>query len=378
MKRYTPFLLLSIFALTLASCDLLKKKEMPSEEVMHAGFPPVGNLATAKNVIFLVGDGMGLAQITGAMYANGNKLNLERFKTIGLHKTHASDKLITDSAAGATAFSCGIKTYNGAIGVKDDKSSCETVAELAKQARMSVGMVATSTIVHATPASFYAHQPQRKMYEEIAMDLANFKPDYFVGGGKKFFDRRDDEKDLIKMMQADGYTIGNYFDNEFLEMDLPEKGGFGFLTADEDPLPVAQGRNYLLSASVAAIPFLAKRSDRGFFLLIEGSQIDWGGHANDGDYVVSELLDFDRVVGRVLDYAEKDGNTLVVVTADHETGGYSNIQGSKMDSLVTKFTSGYHTATMVPVFAYGPGANRFSGIYDNTEIYEKLKSVLDL
>ncbi len=378
MKRTNLVIFLAFFCCIHFSCDFLIKKEVPSESIVHAGLPPVNDLAVAKNVIFLVGDGMGLGQITGAMYANGNKLNLERFKTIGLHKTHASDKLITDSAAGATAFSCGIKTYNGAIGVRDDKSACETLAELAKKARMSVGMVATSTIVHATPASFYSHQPQRKMYDEIAMDLANFKPDYFVGGGKKFFDRRDDEKDLIKMMQSEGYTIGNYFDNEFLEMDLPEKGGFGFLTADEDPLPVAQGRNYLLSASVAAIPFLAKRSDRGFFLLIEGSQIDWGGHANDGDYVVSELLDFDRVIGRVLDYAEKDGNTLVVVTADHETGGYSNIQGSTMDSLVTKFTSGYHTATMVPVFAYGPGANKFQGIYENTEIYQKLKSVMDL
>ena len=375
MLSIKHLLLFSLLTFVSAGCQFFGKKDISNADVMHAGTAPA---PLARNIILLIGDGMGLAQITGAMYANNNKLNLERFKTIGLHKTHASDKLITDSAAGATAFSCGIKTYNGAIGVRDDKSPCRTLAEMAKQKRMSVGLVATSTIVHATPASFYAHQPQRKMHEEIAADMLKFKPDYFVGGGKRFFDRRDDEKDLIMEFKNAGYTIGDYFEKDFTEMIIPEQGGFGYFTADEDPLPVAQGRNYLLSASIAAIPFLSKRSNNGFFLMIEGSQIDWGGHANDGDYVISELLDFDRTIGRVLDFAEKDGNTLVVVTADHETGGYSNVQGSTPDSLITKFTSGYHTATMVPVFAYGPGASRFAGIYENTAIFNKIKSVLEL
>ena len=112
--------------------------------------------------------------------------------------------------------------------------------------------------------------------------------------------------------------------------------------------------------------------------MIEGAQIDWGGHANDANYIISEMLDFDKSVGAVLDWAEKDGETLVIVTADHETGGFSINLGTTQDTMVTEFTTDYHTAEMIPVFAYGPGSENFSGIYENTAIYGKIKKALGL
>ena len=332
----------------------------------------------AKNVIFMIGDGMGISQITAGMYSSNKKLNLERFPIVGLHKSHAHDNLVTDSAAGATAFATGKKTYNGAIGVTPDKKSVETILEQAEKRNMATGMVSTSTIVHATPASFIAHQPQRKMYEAIAADFMKTEIDLFIGGGKKYFDRREkDERNLYTEMEANNYYVSDYFKEDLGDIKFDVKKNFAYFTADDDPLPVSQGRDYLFGASKIAAGFLkARAGDNGFFLMIEGSQIDWGGHANVSSYIVTEMLDFDRTIGAILDFAEKDGETLVIVTADHETGGYSINQGSTRDSLVTAFTSDYHTAEMIPVFAYGPGSEHFSGIYDNTAIFHKMRKAL--
>ncbi|MFT6705569.1 MAG: alkaline phosphatase [Patescibacteria group bacterium] len=373
MKNFY-FILLPFLAF---SCNTTKSgPEVPaSDNMMEVSI----STKKAKNIIFLIGDGMGLSQITAAMYANKNRINLERFPVVGLHKTHASNDLVTDSAAAATAFACGVKTYNGAIGVNPDTLPVKSILEMAEEKGLATGLVATSTIVHATPASFFAHEKRRNLYECIAMDLLDIELDYFVGGGKKYFDRRDmDNRDLIQELRAKGYQISDYFTEPFSQVMMPSKKNFGYFTSDSDPLPVSKGRGYLYAATKAGIRFLKKRSDKGFFMMTEGSQIDWGGHANESDYIISELLDFDRVVGYALDFAKKDGETLVVVTADHETGGYSIVQGSRMDSLATKFTTSYHTASMIPVFAYGPGSEEFAGIYENTEIFRKMKKVLGL
>jgi alkaline phosphatase len=377
MKKYVYFL----FALILLSCHTSQPlaDKGAAEPTSAPSDVVVTTVAKPKNIILLIGDGMGLSQITAAMYANKNRLNLEKFPIVGLHKTHASNDLVTDSAAGATAFACGVKTYNGAIGVNADTVAIQTILELAEEHGFATGMVATSTIVHATPASFIAHQKARNLYENIAVDFLNVEVDYFVGGGKKYFDRRDnDDRNLIEELKAKGYQISDYYTEPFDQVILPLKRNFGYFTSDADPLPVSKGRGYLYAASKAGIKFLNKRSDKGFFLMVEGSQIDWGGHANDSDYIVSELLDFDRVIGYAMEFAEKDEETLVIVTADHETGGYSIVQGSRMDSLATKFTTTYHTATMIPVFAYGPGAEAFGGVYENTAIFHKMKKALGL
>ncbi|MBP7273081.1 MAG: alkaline phosphatase [Saprospiraceae bacterium] len=324
----------------------------------------------------MIGDGMGMSAISAAMYRNGSKLNLERFPITGIHKSNASSHLVTDSAAGATAFSCGCKTYNGSIGMNKDTLPCKTILEEAIQHGLATGMVATSTIVHATPAAFVAHQKDRNMYEEIANDFLNVPIDIFIGGGKKFFDRRQDNRNLITALQKKGYTIFDYTQEEISQIKIPKGKKFGYFTADKDPLPVVQGRDYLPQATMKTINYLHESNGNGFFAMIEGSQIDWGGHANKADYIISEMLEFDIVIGQVLDWAARNGETLVIVTADHETGGFAIQPESTQDSIIAAFTTTGHTAEMIPVFAFGPGANQFSGIYENTAIHTKMKKIL--
>lgn len=354
----------SMFFLVLGmlACHPTKKIDLETTEVK------------AKNVILMIGDGMGLAQITGAMIRNGYNLNLEQFSTIGLHKSYAADDLITDSAAGATAFASGVKTYNAAIGVTVDTQAVGTILEEAHEKGFKTGLVATSTIVHATPASFFSHNRHRNNYEEIAADLLNNNVDFFVGGGKKYFDRRKDERNLVKELEDKGYTIKNFIESDIATVDIP-KGKFGFLSADGDPLPASQGRDYLLPATKRALEYLGGK-EAPFFLMVEGSQIDWGGHSNEAEYIVSELLDFDRTIGYVLEWMKKDNNTLLVITADHETGGFAINPGTTRDSIVAGFTTTHHTGSLIPVFAKGPGERIFGGIYENNTIYDKMRSCL--
>lgn len=380
-------LVLSLFMFFMA-CDSTPKIIHPSKSSYDGGQYNTATMSlfsrakvpfdkNAKNVIFLIGDGMGLTQVSAAAIKNDNNLFLMKFPVIGIHNCQPSEGLITDSAAGATAFSTGKKTFNGAIGLGADSTAHQTILERCEELGMATGMVATSTIVHATPASFISHRPSRKQYEDIATDFMDTEIDYFVGGGKKYFDRRsNDERNLVLEMQTKGYVVNDYFQEDFENLSIDTKSNFAYFTADDDPIPQSKGRNYLMSASTAGMEFLKVHDDpndeKGFFMMIEGSQIDWGGHANDADYVISELLEFDNVIGEALRFAKEDGETLVLVTADHETGGMAINSGSTKDTLNISFSSGYHTATMIPVFAYGPGAELFSGVYENTAIYDKL------
>lgn len=333
----------------------------------------------AKNVILLIGDGMGLPQISAALYANNNKLNLEQFSVIGFHKPYSASDLITDSAAGATAFSCGVKTYNGSIGMDKDTLPCYTIVEELGSRGYATGLIVSSTIVHATPAAFLAHQPIRVFYEAIAADMLKVDVDLLIGGGKRYFDRReDDNRNLYEELRKKGYFVSDYYREDFKQINPTTKRPFVFFTADKHPLTHAAGRDYLPDATSFGLSFLQRRSDKGFFLMVEGSQIDWGGHSNDGGLLVEETIDFDRAVGEALRFAKRDGETLVIVTGDHESGGLAINPGSQMKELQLAFTTNGHTAAMVPVFAYGPSAELFSGIYENTEIYHKMKRALGI
>jgi len=359
----------------LSSCDSSRKIAVTAPTKPTP--PTVPALPTApKNVILLIGDGMGITQISSGMYSNNNKLNLERINTIGLHKSYSSDNLVTDSAAGATAFSCGVKTYNGAIAVNPDTIPVKTILEEAEDRGLKTGLVSTSSIVHATPASFIAHNDSRRNYEAIALDFLDTEIDYFVGGGSKFFERRADERNLSEELRQKGYTISNFFEAELTDFALEPGEKFGFLTAEDGAIPVSQGRDYFPLASRMATAHLNNQNEKGFFLMIESSQIDWGGHSNDANYIITEMLEFDQVIGEVLDFAEADGNTLVIVTADHETGGFAINKGSELGNLQTAFTTDQHTADLIPVFAYGPGSEAFSGIYENTAIHTKMMAAL--
>lgn len=331
-----------------------------------------------KNVILMIGDGMGLGQITAGLYSNNNRLNLEEFPVVGFHKSHSASDLITDSAAGATAFACGVKTYNNAIGLSADTLPCYTILEEAEDRGLATGMVVTSQITNATPGAFVAHQSLRVMNEQIAADLLETDIDIFIGGGLSYFvDRSFDKRNLRKELEAKGYLVYDYTQGNVhrVRMDLGKK--FAFFTAENLPSGVNLGRNYLPYASQIAAQFLTQKSDEGFFLMIEGSQIDWAAHSNDANWMIKEMLDFDRAIGQILAFAKKRGDTLVIVTADHETGGVAINEDSRMNRLKLDFTTNHHTAAMIPVFAYGPGARLFSGIYENTEIYHKMKKALE-
>ncbi|MCF6360119.1 MAG: alkaline phosphatase [Cyclobacteriaceae bacterium] len=337
----------------------------PAQELKQTNSP--------KNVIFMIGDGMGIAQIQAAMIANGNTLNLDRMISTGFSKTSSASDGITDSAAGATAFSIGKKTYNKAIGVDKDTVAQKTVLEYAEEAGLSTGLVATSSITHATPASFIAHQPYRNMAEEIAADFLKTDIDVFIGGGKNYFVDRKDGEDLTLSLKSNGYQV--IFEQSGLANIT--SGKLAALLAPDGMPPFSKGRGDMLAPSAMKAIELLNQNEKGFFLMIEGSQIDWGGHGNDIEYVVSELLDFDNTIGQVLDFAEKDGNTLVIITADHETGGLTILGDDILgDSTATNFSTDYHTSVMVPVYAKGPGEEAFVGTYENNLIFNKIMSAL--
>lgn len=347
----------------------------------HTATVPPGSVADfaekPKNIVLLIGDGFGLAQMSAMLYQNGNKCSLDAFPVIGLHKATSYDDLITDSAAGATAFSCGVKTYNAAIGVDKDTIPCRTILEQSEDRGMATGLVVTSPVTHATPAAFFGHVPLRILNEDIAEDFMDTEIDLFIGGGQKYFERREDERNLVKELEDKGYNIASYFDTDLVHIHhIDKKRNFGYFSADNQPVSAIQGRNYLPYAAHLALPYLDARSDKGFFLMIEGSQIDWGGHAKDAPMMLAELKDFDATIKEVLQFAAADRETLVIVTGDHECGGVAIQPGSKFKKVDLAFTTNGHTATLVPVFAYGPKAELFRGFYDNTQVYFKMVEAL--
>jgi alkaline phosphatase len=328
----------------------------------------------ARRVVLMIGDGMGLGQVSAGMIAAGGSLQLDRFPVIGLSRTRSASATVTDSAAAATAMASGVKTFNGAIGVDAEKHRVPTLVELARAGGLATGVVVTCSVTHATPAAFLAHQDSRSLDDAIALDIARSGVDVLIGGGRKYFTSRADGRDLLAEARATGVTTAD----DPANLEPPASGPLLALVADQHLPSMVKGRGDYLPRAVASALELLGRHERSF-LMVEGSQIDWGSHDNDAAYAVAELLDFDAAVGRARAWAEQDGHTLVVVTADHETGGLAIHGGSFVEGTVNAaFTTKGHTGTMVPVFAYGPGAEAFAGVYENTEIFHRLKAALGL
>jgi alkaline phosphatase len=314
----------------------------------------------------MIGDGMGLSQISSGMYANDNSTALEQFDYIGLSKTASFDKLITDSAASGTAMATGIKTNNKVLGISPDNINQKSILEICKEKGYKTALIATSSIVHATPASFYAKENSRYNYENIALQLRNDNIDIIVGGGSKYFTTRKDKRNLINEMS--GYEFVKSVDE--LEKSISTK--IGYFTYFGEPPSILNGRPANLDLITRTILNKLSLNKSPFIIVIEGSQIDWGGHDNDSKMVISEFIDFDSAIKEALEFAKNDGNTLVVVTADHETGGMS-LNGGEINNVNIKFNTKSHTGTMVPVFSFGPSSETFSGIYENTQIFYKLR-----
>ena len=334
--------------------------------------PLFGQDNVQKNIILIIGDGMGVPQITAGMYKLKNQTALENFPIIGLSKTHSSNALITDSAAAGTAIACGEKTANGTVGISMRNQKLTSILELSKQKGYKTGIIATSTIVHATPAAFYANVLSRNQYEDIALQLSDSDVDYFIGGGRKFFLNRKDKRNLLKEMTS--YDIVN----SIKKFDESKSDKIAYLTSSEDPYPIRNGRIPNLSDAVEKMLPKLSNNDNPYFLLIEASQIDWGGHKNDIDYVLTEFIDMDKAINKVIEFTKNDKNTIVIVTGDHETGGLAITSGRIRNfQIKTEFSTIGHSAVMIPVFAKGPHSEIFSGIYDNTEIFKKMFFVLN-
>ena len=322
----------------------------------------------------------------GVNYVSTSVLSMKndpfrRFTTTGFSVTCSADNLVTDSAPGATAIATGYRTNNKTLS-EDPKSDkpIETIFELAEKLNKATGIVVTCSITHATPGAFVAHVKDRNDEFDIAKQEAETETDLFIGGGIKFFTPksvgggRSDGVNLLSKIKNNGYE---YYDSyQKLKNGKLDKKFYALF--DSEGLPKASNRNYTLGdLTKEALDYLSKQPN-GFILMVEGSQVDWAGHQNNQAYLLSEMKDFNTAVNAVLDFGEKNKETLVIVTADHETGGMSIIDGNLDGSnLKLDFSTKHHTADMVPIFAKGPGEEEFSGVMDNYMIGRKLFRILD-
>jgi alkaline phosphatase len=350
------------------SCTMFRRQSIDYQSVEFKERP--------KNIILLIGDGMATAQVSAHIYWMGvGKTVFEKFPIVGFQKSHAYDYRVTDSAAAATAFACGQKTTLGAIGVlPPDNHPCPTILEDLDRLDFATGMVTTCTATHATPACFIAHRELRAFTEEIALDYLRTPFDCLIAGGENLFDMRPDKLNLVDSLRMRGYVVqhGTSFKNLPLDGTKP----FVNFTNAMEPLTASAGREYLPRATRLACNFLQKRSKKGFFLMVEGSQIDWAGHTNDAHWLQAEMADFEKTVKAAMDFAANNGETLVIVTGDHECSGLGLTQSELHNQFKPAFSTKVHTATMVPIYAYGPQAQLFLGIYENTEIYVKIRAAL--
>ncbi|MBI5009703.1 MAG: alkaline phosphatase, partial [Bacteroidia bacterium] len=254
-------------------------------------------LPRAKNIILFIGDGMGVPHLYAGMTKNGQTFNLEEFPYSGLCKTYSTDNYITDSGAGGTAIASGQKTNNGMIGVKPDGTPVSSITEVAHNYGLATGVVSTSAITHATPASFVAHNAGRGNYEEIANDFLNGTIDVFIGGGEDHFRKRKDGLDLTVKLKEQGFDV--VYNMEDLKKSQSSK--LAGLLAKEHMQKASEGRQGMLSdMTKKAIETLGKNK-KGFVLVVEASMIDWGSHENNLDYIVEEVIDMDQAIGTALE-----------------------------------------------------------------------------
>ena len=324
----------------------------------------------AKNIILLIGDGMGPSQVALAKFAIGgpdHRLSFENFPITGIVYNHSSDSLYTDSAASATTWATGVKTKNRYLAVDAEKKLLPSIPELLSTKGYMSGLVATSSITHATPAAFYAHIDNRYKDKEIAKMLIDSDIDIALGGGREFFDAIASNDRLFMI-----------YDKKLLDSSLLSSKEQVIGLFAEDGFERRLGTPTQLEMTQVALRFLEKKSENcsGFFLMSEGSQIDWAGHDNNVKYMLVEFADFDATVQAATNFAVVNQDTLILVTADHATGGLV-LQRPKGSKIPAQWTTGSHDLSPVNIYAYGPGAEFFSGVMDNTEIFDRILKALD-
>ncbi|GEN86079.1 alkaline phosphatase [Oceanobacillus sojae] len=391
-----------------------------------------------KNIIYMIPDGFNADYATNYRHFKGEDAVWDNHLK-GMYSTYSADSNITDSAAAGTAMSTGVKTNNGTIGLDSDGNPKQTILEASQDKDMSTGLVATSTITHATPAAFGAHVEDRNNETEIARQLIDNEIDVLLGGGKNNFLPESEggnqtEVNVLQQAEEQGYQLIENR-NQLLEadIDLDSENLLGLFA--DDALAPEMHRNTEEEPSLAEMTQTAidtlKNDEDGFFLMVEGSQIDWAGHDNDAAWAMTDVGAFEAAVQEAINFAKEDGNTLVVVGGDHETGGMTagangsgtanpellhsvtatgeniaaelNDDRSNTSEVVSEYTdmefseeeiqsiqeaedpksainavisakanvgwtSTNHTGVDIPVYAYGPGSDQFSGSLDNTDL----------
>jgi alkaline phosphatase len=343
--------------------------------------PLIKSGAKTKNVILFIGDGMGLSQVASARIKSmgvEGMLHMERMPVTGLLYTFSSS-LVTDSAAAVTALATGYRTNNGMLSMNPDGKMLYTILEACRNKGLATGLVATSTITHATPAGFASHVESRSAEPDIAVQLLENRVNVLLGGGKQFFlpqssegSKRRDDQDLIDRAKGMDYAFVETKE-EMLKVEKKYLLGLfasGALSSNPEPS--------LAEMTQKAISVLSKNK-KGFFIMVEGSQIDWAGHANDIANSVLQTILFDKAVKVGLDFALRDKQTLILATADHECGGLG-INGGSMDGneMVVGWTTRGHSAVPVPVFAFGPGAEKFMGVNHLIDVPKKIAELLGI
>lgn len=330
-----------------------------------------GGTGTVKNVIFLIGDGMGLPQIMAGAFANKGLTTLQ-MKYIGFQSNHALDAFTTDSAAGGSALATGERHDNRHIAMSIDGEPHPSLSDFFRERGYSVGVITLGNVVDATPSAFYGHSVERDNSDELTRYLLDEPVDLLCGSGIRQFTERGDGVDLIGKL-AEKYRFVR-------SIDEINAGEGKVICIDERMEDAAEEANLslLAEATQASIAKLQERGGNGFFLMVEGAKIDYAGHARCLPGSVIEMLSFDRAVAEALRFADSNGETLVVVTADHETGGLTVIDGDERTGrIMGLYVTDDHSPAMLPVFAYGPGAQQFCGAYLNTEIARRIKSLIE-
>ena len=343
-------------------------------ETVEVAQPAKGK--TPKNIIFMIGDGMGLEQVSTAWTANSGKLNMEKMPYVGLQRTYCLNWLVTDSAAAGTALATGSKTNKGMIATLPDGTELNSMMDLAQSVGKRTGVVVVCRLNDATPATFCCNDPDRDEAEAITADYLNCGVDFIAGGGMDYWrTERTDGRDIFAEIGQKGY---NTYESVEALMDAEELPVAAVLAPLELPSALSGERGDMFRQMTAkSLEMLSKDNEEGFVLMVEGSCIDDWLHANRVDAAVEEILDFDRVVGDVLQWAEKDGETLVVVTADHATGAMTLLWGDIAAGTVeVNFANEGHNGMMVPYFAYGAGAEKFDGVMENSELSKTISSFI--
>ena len=367
------------------------------------------NEPKVKNVIYLIGDGMGFGAVTTLLLTEDEPTGFEMAPVIGISETCSANNYVTDSAAGGTALATGTRTNNGYAGADPDGNQLTSVLRKAQTYGMKTGIVVNTTLTEATPAAFYAGVTSRKFVYDIAKQFTESEVDLAIGGGLDHFVGRPDSLDLTATLIEKGYDV--YLNWEAVletESDkfvgiLPlydlhrreENNGtasaaqgqevclaaqMAALNEDASREHLSEPTVYLQKATAKALDVLSRNNKDGFFLMIESAIIDGYGHNNDGEGMIVEMQEFGRTLRAMIDYVNNHPETLLVVTADHETGGtgvyYNGHTPANEGPLRLKFSTSGHTGTVVPVFAYGAGAENFAGVMKNIDIPEKIDALI--